>query len=94
MSPEIEGFVQTSNNLARVLVADGELSIGCLTRSGVNSERDDLANAISATLGLLDVEVEQRGDYPGWQPKPDSAIVKMMSALYQEMLRESAHVAA
>ena len=94
MSPEIEGFVQTSNNLARVLVADGELSIGCLTRSGVNSERDDLANAISATLGLLDVEVEQRGDYPGWQPKPDSAIVKMMSALYQEMFGESAHVAA
>ena len=94
MSPEIVGLVQTSNNLARVHLADGKLKISCLTRSGVNSERDDLTNAISATLGLLDVKIEKGGDYPGWQPKPDSSIVKMMSALYEELFGEPAHVSA
>ncbi len=94
MSPEIEDLVQTSNNLARVLVKDGSLTIGCLTRSSVNSERDDLANAISAALELLDAEVEMSGGYPGWQPQPDSDIVKIMSSLYEEMFGEPAHVAA
>ena len=32
MSPEIKDLVQTSNNLARVLVKDGAMQIGCLTQ--------------------------------------------------------------
>ncbi|MEM7475441.1 MAG: aminoacyl-histidine dipeptidase [Planctomycetota bacterium] len=94
MSPDIEDLVQTSNNLARVLVGDGELRVECLTRSSVNSERDDLANAITALLEILDGEVQCSGDYPGWQPKPEASIVQLMSALYQEIYGESAHVAA
>jgi len=43
MSPSISDLVQTSNNLARVLVADGQFSIDCLTRSSVNTERQQLA---------------------------------------------------
>ena len=31
MSPDIPDLVQTSNNLARVFVKDGEITIGCLT---------------------------------------------------------------
>ena len=58
MSPEIKGLVQTSNNLARVHVADGQLRIGCLTRSGVNSERDDLAHSISCLLYTSDAADE------------------------------------
>lgn len=94
MSPDIADLVQTSNNLARVLVKDGELKLGCLTRSSVNSERDDLANAIAAGFELLDAEIEFGGKYPGWQPVPDSTIVKLMSSLYEEMFGASAHVAA
>ena len=94
MSPDIPDLVQTSNNLARVLVKDGEIKIGCLTRSSVNSERDDMANSISAVLRLTGANVETSGDYPGWKPCPDSAIVKLMSALYEEQFNEKAHVAA
>ena len=94
MSPDIPDLVQTSNNLARVLVKDGEITIGCLTRSSVNSERDDLANAITANFELVGGTVEQSGDYTGWQPQPDSDIVKLMSSLYEEKFGEPAHVAA
>lgn len=94
MSPEISDLVQTSNNLARVLVKDGEIKIGCLTRSSVNSERDDLANAISAVLRLTGATIETSGDYPGWAPMPGSAIVKLMSEIYREMFNEEPHVAA
>ena len=34
------------------------------------------------------------GAYPGWQPVPGSAIVKLMSGLYQEMFDAAADVAA
>lgn len=94
LSAEMEGLVQTSNNLARVLVKEGTVEIDCLTRSAVNSERDDLANAIRANFELTGAQVATSGSYPGWQPVPDSAIVELMSSLYSEMFQHAAHVAA
>ena len=94
MSPEIEDLVQTSNNLARVMVQDGSLHIDCLTRSSVNTERDDLANAIQAIFELLGGTVQTGSDYPGWKPDPDATVVKLMSGIYERLFGESAHVAA
>ncbi len=94
MSPEISGLVQSSNNLARVLVADGTYSLQCLTRSSVDTEKDDLAAAISSAFELMDADVAYAGGYPGWAPRPDAPIVKLMSGLYKEMFHEEAHVNA
>ncbi len=94
MSPDIKDLVQTSNNLARVLVKDGVMQIGCLTRSSVDTERDDLANAISASFSMLGEEVALGGKYPGWTPLPTSSIVELMSDLYRELFNEEPHVAA
>ena len=94
MSPSIPNLVQTSNNLARVLVKDGTIQICCLTRSSVNSERDDLADAIAAVLGLTGASVETSGDYPGWTPKPGASIVQLMSEIYRESFAGEPHVAA
>lgn len=94
MSPDIEGLVQTSNNLARVLVKDGEFTIQCLTRSSVDSEKMDLARAIQCTFELAGATVKFGGSYPGWTPKPGSSIVTLMSELYKEMYHEEAHVNA
>ena len=85
MSPDIEDLVQTSNNLARVLVKDGKYEILCLTRSSVESEKMDEAHAIQSTFELLGAEVSMDGSYPGWTPNPNSSIVKLMSNLYREM---------
>lgn len=94
MSPDIDDLVQTSNNLARVEVGGGKFTVMCLTRSSVNSERDDLAHAIQANFELSGAVVEITGSYPGWKPAPSSAIVKLMSDLYKEMFGEAPHVAA
>ncbi|MDX5437367.1 MAG: aminoacyl-histidine dipeptidase, partial [Pontibacter sp.] len=66
MSPDIEHLVQTSNNVARVLVKDGEFTILCLTRSSVDSEKMDLARAIKSALELAGADVKFSGSYPGW----------------------------
>ena len=94
MSPEIKGLVQSSNNLARVLVKDGACNIQCLTRSSVDTEKYDLADAITSAFELMDAQLTYSGIYPGWQPLPDSPIVKLMSNLYQEMFNAPVHVNA
>ena len=94
MSPDIAGLVQSSNNVARVLVKDGKYSIQCLTRSSVESEKTDLADAIIATFELTGATVALTGGYPGWQPHPDAAIVQLMSKLYEEIFGSHAHVNA
>lgn len=94
MSPDIEDLVETSNNIARVLVKDGEVQIACLTRSSVESSKRDLANALRSGFELMDFDVTLSGNYPGWQPNMDSPILKVLDELYQKMNGEKAHIAA
>ena len=94
MSPEISGLVQTSNNLARILVKDGMVTILCLTRSSVDSEKADLAKTICGNFELAGAIPEYSGSYPGWAPKPSADIVKLMSALYSEIFGAEAKVNA
>lgn len=94
MSPEIDGLVQTSNNVARVELKDGAYKILCLTRSSVDSEKDDLAAAIQAALELAGAEVTFNGSYPGWAPNPDASIIKLMSDLYRSKFNSEPDVNA
>jgi dipeptidase D len=94
MSPAINGLVQTSNNIARVLVKDGAFTILCLTRSSVDSEKTDLAKTICYNFELAGAKPEFGGSYPGWAPKPEAPIVKLMSDLYEERYKEKAKVNA
>ncbi len=94
MSADIPDLVETSNNVARVIVKDGVIKIGCLTRSSVESAKWDLVNTLRATFELTGCEVEASGDYPGWTPNMDSPILKVLSKIYKDMNGEEAHVAA
>jgi dipeptidase D len=94
MSADIPDLVETSNNIARVVVKDGEIKILCLTRSSIESSKMDLANALRATFELTGCEVEFSGDYPGWTPNMDSPILKVMSKLYEDLNGKKPHVAA
>ncbi len=94
MSPDIEGLVETSNNIAKIEVQEGAINVHCLTRSSVDSSKNDLANTITAVFELAGYEVNLSGEYPGWSPNPDSDILKVMEELYEKMNHNKAHVAA
>ncbi|MDW5289827.1 aminoacyl-histidine dipeptidase [Formosa sp. PL04] len=94
MSADIPELVETSNNVARVIVKDGHIKVGCLTRSSVESSKIDLANTLRSAFELTGCEVECSGDYPGWEPKMDSSILKVLDATYEKLHGEKAHVAA
>lgn len=94
MSPEIEGLVETSNNVARVTVKNGKMEILCLTRSSVDSTKTDLANSIRAGFEMAGFEVEFSGTYPGWAPNMDSPILKVLDNLYRKMNTDEPDIAA
>lgn len=94
MSAAIPDLVETSNNVARVIVKDGAIKIGCLTRSSVNSAKIDLANALKSTFELADFEVLMDGEYPGWNPNPDSDILKVLEYKYESLFAKKPKVVA
>ena len=85
MSVDMEGLVQTSSNLARV-VSDGKcVKIQCLLRSSVNSEKHALGEAIKGVFELAGATVELSGDYDGWKPNMESPILHTMLASYESL---------
>lgn len=84
MSPSISGLVEASSSLAKVTVGDGKFMTQSLQRSSVDSSKMDVANTIRAAFESAGVAVVQNGDYPGWEPNPDSAILNLMADLYRE----------
>lgn len=94
MSADFDNLVETSNNVAKITIKDGEITIACLTRSSVESSKFDLANALRATFELVGCEVELEGSYPGWTPNPDSAILDVLVNIYEKQNGEKPNVAA
>lgn len=84
MSADMENLVETSNNIARVIVKDGQLHIGCLTRSSVESSKFDLANALRSAFELIGCEVTFSGSYPGWTPNVQSEILEVLKGIYEK----------
>lgn len=94
MSLDMIGLVETSNNLARVIVKDELIKILCLTRSSVESTKTDLSNAIKAAFELAGYNVTLSGSYPGWKPNVDSPILEVLSNTYEELFESKANVVA
>lgn len=94
MSADFDELVETSNNVARVEVGKGNITIKCLTRSSVESSKMDLAQALRATFELMGAEVTFSGDYPGWTPNADSAILKVLTSTYTRLFNEEPTVVA
>lgn len=94
MSPDIEGLVETSNNIARIIVKDSAIKIGCLTRSSSETNKWDLANSLRSAFELAGFDVEFSGAYPGWLPNVNSEILKTVTDLYENLHNEKPNVAA
>ncbi|MFT4522033.1 MAG: dipeptidase D [Bacteroidia bacterium] len=92
MSRAVEGLVETSSSLARVVLKDGKFTTQSLQRSSNESGKNDVANAIAAAFNLGGHTVDQGGSYPGWKPNPNSDILELMKTKYQELFGEEVHV--
>lgn len=99
MIPEMPDVVETSNNLATISTlvishADkrAKIEICCLTRSSVESRKEELAEEIDSVFALAGAKTEFTGSYPGWKPNLNSAILNIMQETYQQEFGEQARI--
>jgi dipeptidase D len=75
MSKDIEGLVETSNNLATVKVEDGYLQILSNQRSSNMDSLALLCDRVLSVARLSGAEGETSGGYPSWQPNMESQLL-------------------
>lgn len=85
MSKEIDGLVETSLNLG-ILKTEGEtVSFGFAVRSGVDNERDKLADRLKKIADKYLCSAVFYSEYPAWEYKKESQLREIMSAIYKDM---------
>lgn len=94
MSPDVADLVETSNNIARVELKNGELKILNLSRSSIESGKYAVAEQLKSVYELAGMDVEFGGSYPGWKPKPGSEIVQVMEKIYEKSFDHKPQVVA
>ncbi|HMM16860.1 MAG TPA: beta-Ala-His dipeptidase, partial [Petrimonas sp.] len=95
MSFDIDGLVETSTNLASVKMLENHtIEVGTSQRSSVESRKDDIVNTVSAVFELAGAKVTHSEGYPGWQPNPDSQILKLAKKEYKNLYNKNAKVKA
>lgn len=84
MSTDMEGLVETSLNLAIVKSENHEVKALALLRSSVDSAKEDVESTLESIFRLAGAEIWFDGQYPGWKPNMDSAILKTMQKVYND----------
>ncbi|KAJ1457540.1 hypothetical protein M885DRAFT_615353 [Pelagophyceae sp. CCMP2097] len=77
MSKELEGLVETSNNVASVRIAEGKATVLCSTRSSVGSALDVVRQDIAAAANNIGAMTVSNEAYPGWAPNLTSPLLKL-----------------
>ncbi len=94
MNPALNTLVQTSNNVSMISLKKGKYTISCHTRSFIESERDDLVNAIRASFLSLKATVTESNAYPGWNPVPNSPTLTKLQGVYEHLFEKAPNIDA
>ncbi|MDP4282389.1 MAG: aminoacyl-histidine dipeptidase [Bacteroidota bacterium] len=93
-SREIPGFVETSTNLASVKFTDDKILITTSQRSSVDTAKTDIADQVASVFMMAGADIEHSTGYPGWNPNPDSKVLKICVESYRKLFSEEPKVLA
>ena len=94
MSQDIPDLVETSTNLAAIVMNDSTLRIDTSQRSSVESAKQYIADNVGAVLELAGAKVKTSDGYPGWKPDLDSEILKISKEVYKDLFKKEPEVKA
>lgn len=94
MSENMPGLVEASNNVAKIELKEGKAEIENLTRSSMESTKDEVSQLLEEAFSKAGFTTELSGSYPGWQPNPNSEILKLLENLYLEMFSHKPNIVA
>ncbi len=90
--PSIPDIVETSSNLAIVNIEGGKAAVKILARSSSESVKAEIGNSLASCFSMAGMKVEFSGEYGGWDPNPDSELLKAMRKQYEELFGTEAKV--
>ncbi len=83
--PSIPNIVETSSNLAIVDIEGGKAAVKILARSSSESVKAEIGTSLASCFSMAGMKVEFSGEYGGWDPNPDSELIKEMRRIYNEL---------
>jgi dipeptidase D len=84
MSADVEGLVETSNNLATVTLSGANFEILSSQRSTVMTRLAEITARIHAVADLAGVAATDENSYPAWEPSLDSELLHRCKAVYRD----------
>jgi dipeptidase D len=85
MSEEIQGMVETSNNLAVVNLNAGSFFVQTMHRSSVLSRLDEITAKLDAIAKLINAEISHGASSAPWQPDYKSDILQKVVEEYKKL---------
>ncbi len=89
MSANMEGVVETSNNLATIEIKDKSLIVHTSQRSSVMSRLDEITSKIEAIAALSGANTKSVNEYPAWQPDMTSPLLKRCKKIYKNLFNKN-----
>jgi len=94
MSRDVDGLVETSNNLAVVISRDDHAEINVSYRSSIMPALYAVRRQVDSIFRQAGATVHVEDAYPGWKPNPSSPIVQKTSEVYEKLFGEKPELKA
>jgi dipeptidase D len=85
MSMDIEGLVESSNNMGVISTLEDKVVLENAIRSSVKSLKDMLSRQMEIIAESLGANWSSSGEYPAWQYRKDSYIRDLFAQTYREI---------
>ena len=92
MIPAYPDVVETSSNLAIINIANGKAAIKILARSSREDMKEYIATTLESCFNMAGMKVEMSGSYGGWDPNPESEVLRLLKKIYREQNAQEAVV--
>lgn len=85
MSADLEGMVESSLNIGKCAVENGEIVMLFAVRSNVRSLKYHVTSQLEWFAKQIGAKFLQTADYPEWEFKPGSNLLRQAAGIYEEM---------
>ncbi|MBC7876178.1 MAG: aminoacyl-histidine dipeptidase [Anaerolineales bacterium] len=85
MSAEVEGFIETSNNIGVMELLEDGFHVISNQRSSVFSRLEEMNRRTEAIAALAGAKTERTKMFPPWQANMDSPLLKKCIEVYEEL---------
>ena len=92
MSADIEGLVETSQNLGTLKLENGTFHMAVSVRSSKDADKRAATDNIYALAKKYGLAVSERGDYPAWEYRRDSHLRDTICKVYEQMYNKAPKV--